>query len=387
MSVRRANRIFIERRYNLDMRHAFSSARTAALAVIALSALFLVALEGAAAAKPKMGPRSLQQRTPGLVESLAMDGSRIAYDVAGNYGSPTRCNEVHVWNVPGNVTRRVSGRQTCGADNSSTGAGVRELALAGGRVAWIVNQGGNSESGDHLYVSSVAGPHERVLASAFRTGSVDGILTGNWLGGLVGSQSFLGVDHWATDTNGAVTKARLQSVGARLGDLAEGTGAMLAQSTDGRLIAVLRSDGSVGLYSTGGALLRTVTPHLATDVAVRGDFLAVLTDDDTLVIYNSHSGRRLRSWRVAHKASSLDLSNGIATYAAPLPGGGYSRVVHVRWLKSGRDRVLVTTPPALFGVQFEPAGLAYAFNRITPGRPGAVVFVPMSRVVLTLRAR
>ena len=205
------------------MRQTFPSARTAALAVIALSALFLVRLEGVAAAKPKPRPKSLQKRTPGLVESLAMDGSRVAYDVAGYYSSRTRCNEVYVWNVARNVTRRVSGRQTCGADNSSTGAGVRELALAGGRVAWIVNQGGNSESGDHLYVSSVAGAHERVLASAFRTGSVAGILTGNWLGGLVGSGSFLGVDHWATDTNGAVTRARLQRVGARLGDLAEGT--------------------------------------------------------------------------------------------------------------------------------------------------------------------
>ena len=383
MSVRRANTIFIERRYNLDVRQTFSSARTAALVVIALSALFLVALDGAAAAKPT----SLQKRTPGLVESLAMDGSRVAYDVAGNYSSRTRCNEVYVWNVARNVTRRVSGRQTCGADNSSTGAGVHELALAGGRVAWIVNQGGNSESGDHLYVSSVAGPHERVLASAFRTGSVDGILTGNWLGGLVGSQSFLGVDHWATDTNGAVNSARLQRIGARLGDLAQGADTMLAQSTDGRLIAVLRSDGTVGLYSIRGVLLRSVTPHLATDVAVRGDYVAVLTDDDTLVVYNSHSGRRLRSWRVAHKASSLDLSNGIATYAAPLPGGGYSRAVHVRWLKTGRDRVLVTTPPSLSGVQLEPAGLAYAFNRIAPGRPGAVVFVPMNRIVRALRAR
>src|SRR5262245_8459583 len=204
------------------MRKPVPSAETAALAVIALSALLLVALVGSAAAKSK--PRSLQQRTPGLVESLAMDGSRIAYDVAGTYGSRTRCNEVYVWNVARKVTRRVSGRQTCGADNSSTGAGVRALAVAGGRVAWIVNQGGNSESGDHLYVSSVAGPHERVLASAFRTGSVDGILTGNWLGGLVGSQSFLGVDHWSTDTNGAVTRARLQRVGARLGDLAEAQG-------------------------------------------------------------------------------------------------------------------------------------------------------------------
>ena len=28
-----------------------------------------------------------------------MDGSRVAYDVAGSYGSKTRCNAVYVWNV------------------------------------------------------------------------------------------------------------------------------------------------------------------------------------------------------------------------------------------------------------------------------------------------
>lgn len=366
------------------MRQTPVSARAAAGAVVALAALLLVALDGAAAAKPK--PRSLQKRTPGLVEALAMDGSRIAYDVAGNYGSGTRCNEVYIWNLARNVTTRVSSRQTCGADNTSTGAGVRELALAGGRVAWIVNQGGNSESGDYLYVASVARPHERVVGSAFRTGSVDGILTGNWLGGLVGSKSFLGVDHWATDTNGAVTRARLQRIGTRLVDLAEGAGTMLAQSTDGRLVAVRRADGTTGMYSTHGALLRTVTPKQgATEIAVRGDYLAVLTTASTLEVYNSHSGRRLHTWRVAHGARSLDVSSGLAVYAAPFPSGGYARVVHVRRLLGGRDRVLTTTAPELTAVQLEPAGLAYAFSRIAGGRPGSVVFVPMSRVVRAAR--
>jgi len=368
------------------MRQGLSSARAAVAAVVALGALLVVAADGAGAAKP----HPLQTRVVGEIEGLAMDGSRIAYDVAGGYGTPPRCNAVYVWNPMRHTTTRVSGRGTCGADNTSTGAGVRELALAGGRVAWIVNQGGNSESGDHLYVSTVEGRHERVLATAFRTGSVDGILTGNWLGGLVGAGSFLGVDHWATDSAGAVNSARLQRIGTRLGDLAPGTDAMLAESTDGRLVAVLRENGSVGLYSTGGALLRTVTPKGGpTEIAVRGDYLAVLTKASTLEVYNSHSGRHLKTWRVARSAKSLDVSSGLATYAAPLPSapGGPPRVLHVRHLKSGRDRVLATTPPELVGVRLEPAGLAYAVSRFLPGRPGAVVFVPMRSVVRTLRAR
>ena len=365
------------------MRHSATAPRAATVAV---AALLLVAADGATAAKP----HPLQQRVPRQIEALAMDGPRIAYDVAGGYGPPARCNEVYVWNPLRHTKTRVSGRGTCGADTTSTGAGVRELALAGGRVAWIVNQGGNSESSDHLYVSSVAQRHERVLASAFRTGSVDGILTGNWLGGLVGAESFLGVDHWATDSAGAVNSARLQRIGARLGDLVQGRDGMLAESTDGRLVAVLRENGTIALYSTGGALLRTVTPKQgAREIAVRGDYLAVLTKAETMDVYNSHSGRRLRTWRVARSAQSLDVSSGLATYVAPLPStpGAAPRVVHVRRLKSGRDRVLATTPPELVGVRLEPAGLAYAFSRFFPGRPGGVVFVPMRSVVRTLRAR
>jgi hypothetical protein len=355
-------------------------------AVIGLAALLLAVLGGSAAAKPAPIPKTKTRTAPGRIEALAMDGTRVAYDVAGGSGPKARCNGVFVWNVGRNATTRVSGGQTCGADNTSTGAGVRELAVAGGRVAWIVNKGGNSESGDSLYDASVASAHERLIASAFRTGDVSGILTGNWLGGLVGSGTFMAVDHWATDSHGEVTTSRLQRIGTRLGDLAEGNGTMLAEATDGRQVAVLRGDGTIGLYSTRGALLRTVTPtHGATEVALRGDYLAALTTADTLEVYNSHSGRRLRTWRAAHGARSLDVSSGFATYIAPFPGGGYARLVHIRRLKSGPDRVLPSTPPQLIAVQIEPVGVVYALNRVAPGETATLVFVPMRRVMRTVR--
>jgi hypothetical protein len=161
---------------------------------------------------------------------------------------------------------------------------------------------------------------------------------------------------------------------------------MLAEATDGRQVAVLRGDGTIGLYSTRGALLRTVTPtHGATEVALRGDYLAALTTADTLEVYNSHSGRRLRTWRAAHGARSLDVSSGFATYIAPFPGGGYARLVHIRRLKSGPDRVLPSTPPQLIAVQIEPVGVVYALNRVAPGETATLVFVPMRRVMRTVR--
>ena len=260
------------------MRVSQSPPRTAA-AALAAAGLLLVAFDGSAAT----GPRILQKSTPGEIEALAMDGSRIAYDVSAEY-SPKRCNTVYIWNAARGTTTRVSGRQTCGADNTSTGAGVRELALAGARVAWIVNQGGNSESGDYLYTTVVAHPGERVLASAYRTGDVSGVLTGNWLGGLVGAGRFLAINHWATDSHErghhCQPGARRRSRGRPLA----GVATMTAQGDRWRQLAVLRSDGTVGIYSTPAQLRRNVVPSSAQEVALRGDYLVVLTKGSALEV-------------------------------------------------------------------------------------------------------
>jgi hypothetical protein len=238
-----------------------------------------------------------------------------------------------------------------------------------------VNKGGNSESDDYLYASSVARSGERIVASARRTGNVDGVLTGNWIGGLVGSGSFLGVDHWSTDATGAVDMVQLQRVGTRLGDLAEGPATMLAQSTDGRQVAVLRSepDSTIGLYSTRGVLLRSVTSRQqATEVALRRDYLVALTAGNTLEVYNSHSGRLLRTWRVAPGAHSLDVSSGLAAYAA-------GARVHVVRLSTGKGVFGARAGATVSAAQLEPTGLAYAFGR--GDRPGKIVYVPMKRVL------
>jgi len=340
---------------------------------LGLAALLLAALGSSASASRAPLPKVKTRTVPGRVEALAMDGPRIAYDVAGSYGSKTRCNAVYVWNVARHTTTRVSGRPTCAADNTSTGAGVRELALAGGRAAWIVNQGGNSESSDSLYVSDVSRRGERLVASAFRSGDVSGILTGNWLGGLVGAGTFLALDHWATDSSGNVTSAKLRRIRPRLADLAEGPGTMTARSTDGRQVAVLRSDETIGLYSTHGALLRTVRPNSAIEVALRGDYLLVLTKSGTVDVFNSHSGRKLRTWRVAAGAAHLDVSSGLAAYAAG------SRM-HVVRLTTGKSVFRARTAGArITAVQLEPAGVAYAFGR--GDRPAKIAFVPLRRLL------
>jgi hypothetical protein len=121
----------------------------------------------------------------GAIESLAIDGNRIAYDVGSTLGKAN--NKVPVWNVRTGTTTTVSGKRTRTVDDPSTGAGVFQLAIAGTRVAWLANVGGNTEGDDYLFSSSVTKPQEQKLASKQRLGdNCPGRSTrcaGGWLGG------------------------------------------------------------------------------------------------------------------------------------------------------------------------------------------------------------
>jgi len=274
------------------------------------------------------GPKPLQRGTPRAIEAIAMDGSRVAYDVSGGLNTNGRtytCNSVYVWSLISGTVTRVSGKGTCDADTTSTGAGVRELALAGDRAAWIVNTGGNSESDDDLYTASLPRPKEHRLATATRSGPEDPVVVGDWIGGLVGAGKFLGVNRWSTDSQGNVTSTRLQAIRTGLRTIGSGVDTMKAGATDGKQIAVLRVDGTVGLYSTAGRLVRVVTPTSAKQVAVRA------TGKDRIVVLTKAKGR--------------------------IP------------------------PPTIIGVQLEPVGLVYATNRATPsGWAGLLTFKPMAQL-------
>src|SRR5438067_572144 len=168
-----------------------------------LSALLLATL---VIALPAEGAGPRVKNTKGEIESLAMDGPRVAYAVNGGI----RCTKVFVWNVRTQGAAVVSGPKTCDADSTSTGAGVREIAVAGLRVAWIVNQGGNTESDDYLYTATLGGAKERLVSSAIRTGDIDGTLAGGWLNHLVGSTDRIAVNRFTTDTGGNITQSSLQ---------------------------------------------------------------------------------------------------------------------------------------------------------------------------------
>ncbi|MDQ3874788.1 MAG: hypothetical protein M3322_04440 [Actinomycetota bacterium] len=368
--------------------------RPSTRSVVAVSALAGILAGMASGATDGGRSREPQRRVipvAGELQALAMDGGRLAYDIAADPSARTRerrCNRVLVWTLATRRTTKVSGSLTCSADSTSTGAGVRELAVAGERVAWIVNRGGNTESGDQLLASSVRRPRERRLASASRSGNVDCVLSGRWVGGLVGDRDLLAYNVWTTRaanpgqscamriTSGAVRRI----VGARTAPIAGGTDVVVAKDADRGRIAVLRADGGVELLSQRGRLLRRFGTTGVREVALGGDLLVVLTRARMLEVYGVRSGALISSHPVPAGAAHLDAAPRLATYSA----GGR---LHLVQLPNGRDVVVATVSRRILDATIESSGLAYGYGlpwtrRL--GSRGRIVFVPMALVLRSL---
>lgn len=344
--------------------------------VVAAGASGLVLVAGAAGRTATSGARIKHVR--GGIEALALDGSRVAYDAGARYlTKPPFTNEVLVWNVRTGRTIRVSGKKTAAADSTSTGAGVFQLAIGGSRVAWLVNEGGNTEGDDYLFTSSLARPKERQVASDIRFGDncpgrSQALCPGHWLGGLVGSGKLIALNRWTTDQNGAVTDGELDLLsGTKLKQIAAGSRTVEAVSADGGRVAVLRSDGTVGLYSSTGTPLRSVTPTpRAREVALSGRNLVVLRYGGTLARYDSRTGSLARIFTLhgtPTRIQNLDVQGNVAIYTA-------GRSVRAVNLSSGKDRVVGKLSRGDVALaRIDSVGLAYAGNT-------TLVFVPFERV-------
>jgi hypothetical protein len=334
----------------------------------ALAALAALAITLPAGGAP--GPVARVKNTSGWIESIGMDGGRVAYAVHS-----TSCTRVLVWNVETQGGAVVSGKQTCEADSTSTGGGVTQIAVAGVRVAWIVNLGGNTESDDYLYTASLPRPKERLLATAMRTGDVDGALAGGWIGGLVGDLDLLAVNTWQTDDTGGISAAALRRIDrSGLHAISSGLQTYLAASADAGRIAVARSDGTVALYTAAGKELRTIVPSSVQEVALQGGDLAVLTTARTLEVYSAATGKRRATWSVKPGATRLDVSSGRAVYAV-------DRSVHIIRLADGKDIALPAAPRAVEALAIETDGLVYAYNSLKGIKEiGNLAFVPMSKL-------
>jgi hypothetical protein len=169
-----------------------------------------------------------------------------------------------------------------------------------------------------------------------------------------------------------VETAALQRLGSRLATIAAGRTTLHSVSLDQRRVAVLRSDQTVVLYDTDtGRLLLTVKPSSAREVALRKDYVVVLTRTRTLEIFNARTGAAVRTLPVAAGASKLDVYGGVAAYSV-------GRTVHVLRLVDGKDAVLATAPRAIASLEIEAPGIVYAYNTVRGIKDvGNLAFVPM----------
>jgi hypothetical protein len=336
-----------------------------------------IGLSLAASATGTTATSAIQIRhVPSRIEALAIDGNNIAYDAGSTLGKNN--NRVLVWNVRTGKTTTVSGKRTRTMDDSSTGSGVFQVAVAGTRVAWLANVGGNSEGDDYLFSSSVTTPKEQQIAAFMRNGDNcpgrSPKCAGPWLGGLVSSPSLLAFNRWTTDDTGAVTDGELDLLnGTTPTQIATGPATVEAMATTKGRVAVLRSEGTVGLYSSSGDLVRTVIPSSAESVAWSVHNLVVLTKRRTLEQFYSPSGTGPSTYSVhgRQKPGNLDVEGSIAIYTT-----GSS--LHAVDLGSRKDRVIGTLAGGIGSARISNAGVVYCSSRFAS--KGTLVFVPFARV-------
>jgi hypothetical protein len=360
--------------------------------------LFVFTVSAATGAPPAGKVKQIN----GWVQSIAMSGPQVAYSAGGGlaYGPG---DKVYLWNVQTGVGRLVS------AHNPDP---VYELAISRTRVAWIARgvtaPDPTAEIEETLFSASLRKPSQRQsLDTAYRTESVPimgdtGGCAGDWIGGLVGSANLLAVNRWQTAGATELTRAELDVITPTgLQSRVSGAGSIVAQSTDGRRIAVLQSreawpaagggicgttpSPTVGVYAPTGTLLGQVTLEGAKEVALSGSHLVVLTKASRLAVYDWRTGRLLHSWRVPRVSwvHLEDVYGQIAVYSAYSQG----RNLHLLQLAAGKD-VLLTKGPGLGpyytrgnDAQLEAPGLVYAVDKPGVKEVGKLVFVPMARVL------
>jgi hypothetical protein len=369
--------------------------------VLAATATGLALVASAAGRTSAGSTRTKHFKAP--IEALSLSGSRIAYDLGTSFADrhgkiANRANQVLVWNLHSGATTKVSGKHTAGADDSGTGSGVLQLALAGTRVAWLVNQGGNTEGDDFLFSSSIASRKERQVATEQRLGDScsggPGVgnlhCAGTWLGGLVSSGSQILANRWTTDDSGSVTDGGLYALnGTKMKSVATGPDTVAATSADGSRVAVLRPSGIVAVYSTAGGSPLTVTPTpRARAVALSGRNLVVLEFGGTLGVFDSHTGALRKNFTLhgdSKLLQALAVHGNVAVYSKPVrfkTDAVSVGAIHAINLSTGKDRAVGTLNGAITLAEIGSAGLVYASNGYGAFKAGngTLAFMPFARV-------
>jgi hypothetical protein len=221
-------------------------------------------------------------------------------------------------------------------------------------------------------------------------------MRGEWIGGLVGSGKLLAVSTWTASPSAGgaetISNASLSQIGLASGQLqpiAVGESAIASRSADAGQVAVLRPVGTVGIYSAAGALLREITPSSATEIAMGGGRLVVLTKTKTLEVYNSRTGVFEHRWSIKTRRNNLQVGHlqayGRIALFSVNPRMA-SRNLRILDLKTGKSLFLPRRPRSAWNdASVGPLGVVYAINdyRAYGGHhpSGTLVFLSTARVL------
>jgi hypothetical protein len=352
--------------------------RCGALAPVALIAVFMTA---SAQGQGERADGVFSVR--GRITILAADGNRAAVSTRVKPG----CGRIIVWTAPGKGSIRVKpGTLGCSGD------GVSQLALGGGRVAWI-EQGGGNDLELSLMAARLGGGGGKQIEFVTNGDRAGADPAGDWVGQLLGGGSLFAYNSWRQ----VCDKPANEECGEN-DPFLRLTNEKLVRIVDGHRLVVIRGAAAYPLLAAGGGRMAVETAGTVTIRAASGAQVATVPD-----AAGSARAVALSKTRLAiERTLTLDLyypATGAAGKSlplaadAPLPLAGVSaklallrgphRLVLVR-LGDGKRISFPLRPGAaatLVGARLTEAGLFYAYNTRSASLPGRIVFEPMGKLL------
>jgi hypothetical protein len=167
---------------------------------------------------------------------------------------------------------------------------------------------------------------------------------------LAGDGTFLG--YLSVSPAGTVKLFRISGAHGLLVATLAGVTAPQAVAVANGHLAVRALDGTVSVFTVGGAKLASISAEAAS-VALTSNRVVVRTRDRRLVVYGLRGGL-VHTWPLAAKS----FTNGLAAYGAYAVYLGANKAVHAVRLANGSDRIVARSGVGFYfaGIALEPAG-------------------------------
>lgn len=321
------------------------------------------------------------------ISAIAADGDRVAVTVRS---TRTACDGILVWTPTTGRTRRVDASTNCPGSDSLREQ-VREVALAGRRVAWIEETNGNLQSLT-LRVRRLDRGATLALSLAENHNGAEGLPDGRYVGYLESDGDVLAYNTWSVctlvpagyewdgpscDARGGdqptevVSSERLWLLGARRRLLGAGPASFALAALDAGRVATVRR-GELSVFGPDGAELGTIGLERGRveGAGLWSGFVVVLRAS-RLEEYSIATGELVKTLPAPPGSRLADVDGGLAALVSR------SEVTVLR-LTDGASRTFRIRGARAAGADLEPAGLFHAWS-LAPG--GRVLFVPRAELL------